>query len=140
MKRKQLVKLPDSELDIMMLLWSAQKGCRVADIFYGLKDSHPLSKAAIHTLIERLEGRGFIRVDTVDAPSPYKMIYPIVTENEYRAVESESFVDKLFRGSWKGLIASLVDIGRITEADIDEISRMIREKEAKCTAAKEEEE
>lgn len=127
--KKQLVKLPDSELDIMLVLWNFDGECKVADIYNGLKDSHPLSKAAIHTLLERLEKRGFIETKTVDAPTPYKMIFPVVTEEEYRTAESGNFVDKLFRGNWKNLITALVDNGKITENDIEEISRMIREKE-----------
>lgn len=133
MNRKKLVKLPDSELDIMLVLWDSPRGCKVSDIFKALKDTHPLSKAAIHTLLERLHGKGFIEINTVDAPTPYKMILPVVTEKEYRAEESDSLVDKLFRGNWRSLIASLVDSGRITEADIDEISRMIRDKEAEIS-------
>lgn len=128
--KKQLVKLPDAELDIMLVLWSKSDACKVIDIYNGLKETHPLSKPAIHTLLERLENRGFVKSQTVEAPTPYKTIFPIVSEAEYRTAESENLVDRLFRGNWKNLIAALVDNGKITEADIDEITRMIQEKEA----------
>ncbi len=126
---RQLIKLPDSELDIMLVLWYYDSECKVVDIYNRLKESHPLSKTAIHTLLERLEKKGFIESKIVDAPVPYKTFVPVVTEKEYRTNESKNIVDKLFRGSWQNLIAALVDNGKITEKDIEEISRMIREKE-----------
>ena len=129
MTKRQLVKLPDSELDIMLILWNHEGECKVVDIFNTLTDTHPLSKPAIHTLLERLEKKFFIKSKTVDAPIPYKVFIPVVTEEEYRTSESKSIVDRLFRGSWQNLIAALVDNGNITENDIEEISKMIREKE-----------
>ncbi len=128
---KSIPKIPEAELDIMLILWKADVPSRVIDIFNGLKDTRPCSKPAIHTLLERLEKRGFVRQDTVDAPTPYKLITPLISEEDYRATESNAFVDKLCRGSWKTLIATLVDTGRITGEDMDEIAKLLDSAEKK---------
>ena len=128
---KSIQKIPEAELDIMLILWKANGPSRVIDIYNGLQGIRPCSKPAIHTLLERLEKRGFVKQETVDAPTPYKLITPVITEKEYRATESNAFLDKLCRGSWKTLIATLVDTGRITSDDIDEISVLLESKNRK---------
>ena len=124
-------RIPEAELDIMLILWKASGPSRVIDIYNGLRSIRPCSKPAIHTLLDRLEKRGFVQQETVDAPTPYKVITPKVTEAEYRAAESNTFLDKLCRGSWKTLIATLADTGRITSEDIDEITQLLESKKKK---------
>lgn len=124
-KNKATTKIPDAELDIMLFLWNRTEPAKVIDIYNGLREIRPCSKPAIHTLIERLASKGFVRIETADAPSPYKLISPLISEKEYRAFESDNFLAKLCRGSWKTLIATLVDTGRISSEDIDEISRLL---------------
>lgn len=126
MNRQKIIRIPDAELDIMLILWKSGDALRVSEIHNALKDIRPCSKPAIHTLIERLSDRGFVKIETVDASTPYKLITPLVMENDYRAAESENFVDKLCRGSWKTLIATLVDTGKISRDDIDEITELIK--------------
>lgn len=123
-------RIPDAELDIMLILWKSDVPLKVIDIYNGLRTVRPCSKPAIHTLLDRLASRGFVKQETVDAPTPYKRITPLVTEEEYRAAESENFLSKLCRGSWKTLIATLVDTGKITSDDIEEISRLLNHKES----------
>lgn len=124
-RNKATIRIPDAELDIMLFLWKRNEPAKVIDIYNGLREIRPCSKPAIHTLIERLAAKGFVQIETVDAPSPYKLVTPLVSEKEYRASESDHFLTKLCRGSWKTLIATLVDTGRITSEDIDEISRLL---------------
>ena len=123
---KLLPKIPEAELDIMLILWKVSSPARVLDIYNALQSVRPCSKPAIHTLLDRLEKRGFVKQETVDAPIPYKQITPVVTESEYRAAESNVFVDKLCRGSWKTLIATLVDTGRISTDDLTEITELLQ--------------
>ncbi|MFQ9149916.1 MAG: BlaI/MecI/CopY family transcriptional regulator [Eubacteriales bacterium] len=43
------------------------------------------------------------------------------------AQPSDSFISRIFAGKWQGLIANLVDAGKITDDDIAEIERIIGE-------------
>jgi len=110
----------------MLILWKTPGSARVLDIYNALQSIRPCSKPAIHTLLDRLEKRGFVKQETVDAPIPYKRITAVVSESEYRAAESNVFVDKLCHGSWKTLIATLVDTGRISSDDITEITELLQ--------------
>jgi len=124
-------RIPDAELDVMLILWKSDTPLRIIDIYNGLRTVRPCSKPAIHTLLERLAAKGFVRLDTVEAPTPYKLVTPLVSERDYRAAESDNFLAKLCRGSWKTLIATLVDTGKITSEDIEEISSLLNRKENK---------
>ena len=126
---QSIPRIPEAELDIMLILWKASGPSRVIDIYNGLKTIRPCSKPAIHTLLDRLEKRGFVKQETIEeAPTPYKRITPLISEKDYRAAESNAFLDKICRGSWKTLIATLADTGRITSEDIEEISKLLEEK------------
>ena len=51
---KKTVELPDSELDIMMILWDAGKPMMVSDVHEALQVKRPCTKPAVHSLIDRL--------------------------------------------------------------------------------------
>ena len=126
---KKVGRVPEAELDIMIILWRTAKPMKVSDICSNLQSYRKCSKAAVHTLIDRLSKRGFVKIEHVEASLPYKLIHPIVTEEEYRALESETLIEKLCRGKWQPLIASLYDSGKLTQNDIDEIAAMLNGKD-----------
>lgn len=132
-------RIPDAELDIMLILWknggqTKEEGVyapsRIIDVYNGLRSVRPCTRSAIHSLLERLASRGFVKIELTEGPTPYKLITPLVSEAEYRAAESLNFLEKLCRGSWKPLIAALIDAGEITDSDIEEISAMLNGKNA----------
>ena len=86
-----------------------------------------LGLAAGALLLDRLAGKDFVSIRTIDAPTPYKVVTPLVTRDEYSSAASDSFISRIFAGKWQGLIANLVDAGKITDDDIAEIERIIGE-------------
>lgn len=131
MEKTNHTQLPDAELDIMLILWRRAKPSLVSDIHRELQEKRPCTKPAVHIQLDRLAAKGYVKVETVDAPVPYKLVTPLVGEEEYCRTASDSFISKLFHGSWQGLIANLVDAGRITDADLEEISEIINRRSQK---------
>ncbi len=128
MKNERTIpKLPESELDVMLVLWSYDRPVRIAEIFNDLKSVRPCTKSAIHTLVENLHTRGFINIEHTSDKQSYKLITPIVSEDEYRAAEAGSFVKKLCGGRWQKLICALVDSKEISDSDIGELSELLKE-------------
>lgn len=123
--KKKLSRIPDAELDIMLILWRHDRALRVSEIYTELQPVRPCSKAAVHTLIDRLSKRGFTHIEHVETTQPYKLITPLVKEKDYRTTESQTLVDKLCSGKWQPLIASLCDCGKLSEADLDEIAELL---------------
>lgn len=125
---RKVAKVPEAELDIMIILWKNGVAMKVSDICSELQSYRKCSKAAVHTLIDRLAKRGFVNIEHVEAALPYKLISPLVTEKEYRDAESETLIDKLCSGKWQPLIASLCESGKLTEDDIDELTAILNSK------------
>ncbi len=127
-KEKRIQKLPEAELDVMLVIWKLNRPAKIIDIFEGLKQVHPLSKSAIHTLVDNLLKREFIKIEYSPDKQSYKMISPLVSEEEYRAVEADSFVSKLCRGKWQNLITALVDTNEISDEDLEELTSLLNKK------------
>jgi len=110
-------KIADSELEVMRILWREGRPLSFAEIRKELEIKTPWSKSTIQTLLVRLRDKGVIR-----ARNHYVILYtPNVTEEEYMRAEEQSFLDKLFDGSAKKLVAALCQSGQLGENDIDEL-------------------
>ncbi len=130
MKHKRSIpRLPDAELDIMLVIWKYERPVKVLEIVNDLKPIRPCSKSAIHTLVESLQRRGFIQIAFSPDKRSYKMITPLITEDEYRTAEADSFIDKLCGGKWQTLIAALTASDRLTEKEIGELTQLLEKKE-----------
>lgn len=128
MGENKRIQLPDAELDVMMVLWQRGEPSSVPDIHRDLQERRPCTRPAVHILLDRLAAKGFVQVDVVDSPVTYKRITALVTEEEYCQAASESFVEKICRGRWQRLIATLVQAGEITDEDLEEIARIVNRK------------
>ena len=128
MGENKRIQLPDAELDVMMVLWQRGEPSSVPEIYRDLQEKRTCSKPAVHILLDRLADKGFVRIDVVETPVTYKRITALVTEEEYCQAASESFVEKICRGRWQRLIATLVQAGEITDEDLEEIARIVNRK------------
>lgn len=55
---KENRRLPESELDIMLVVWNAGGGVSAPAILEGLE--RPLTASALHSYLKRLEEKGFL--------------------------------------------------------------------------------
>ena len=125
---KKTVELPDSELDIMMILWDAGKPMMVSDVHEALQVKRPCTKPAVHSLIDRLAKKGFVNIRVIDKPITYKLITPKIKRSDYTGEAEKGFINRFFNGSKSRLIASLIDNGEFTKAELDELSALIENK------------
>ncbi len=99
---KPPLSIPDSELDVLKVLWDRQQAT-VRDVLktleaaghVGEKDGRPWSYATVATLLDRLETRGVVKSDRADQAFTYR---PVVTAREVQRRRVESLVDKLYQG------------------------------------------
>lgn len=128
MNTKNIHKLPDSELDVMIVIWRYDRPVMIVDIWNDLKDIRPCTKPTVHSLLDNLEKKGFVKVEFSTDKQSHKIITPLISEEEYRADATSSFVQKLCRGRWQTLIAALADNDEISEDDLDEIAALLSTK------------
>lgn len=111
-------KIQDSELEVMRVLWNAGGTMPLTQIRWLLSARCGWEDSTIKTLIRRLKLKGAVKTEG-------RGVYTaIVTEEEYSQWSTHVFINKLFAGSAKNLVASLVSDGQLSEDDIKELSAM----------------
>ena len=115
-------KIADSELEVMRVLWREGRPLSFTEIRTALEGKSNWSKSTIQTFIGRLRDKGIIA-----AHNHYVTLYsPNVTEEEYLKSEGQNFIDKLFGGNAKNLVAALCRNGQLAENDIDELKSFFK--------------
>lgn len=115
-------KISDSELEVMRFMWRENRPLSYAEIRKELERTTKWNKSTIQTLVVRLRDKGIISVQ-----EHYVLLYTAnVTEEEYIKAEGQSFIDKLFNGSAKQLVASLCKNGQLAKEDIDEMKSFFK--------------
>ncbi|MBQ7299273.1 MAG: BlaI/MecI/CopY family transcriptional regulator [Clostridia bacterium] len=118
-------RIPDAELEVMLVLWHSSSPLTVGEITNTLTESRPWKSGTVHVLLARLEERGFVACDK----SEYKHRFsPIVSEEDYRKGEEKTLMHRFFGGSAKRMIASLLDADGLSDKDLEELTALLKRK------------
>lgn len=118
-------RLPDSELEVMQVIWSNKPPMSRADIEKYLADSYPIAQTTVLTLLMRLTEKGFL---SADKQGQKKMFTPLISQQEYLAEQSNRFFNKLCGGSLSTFAAALCDSG-LTKEEIAELRSLLERDE-----------
>lgn len=125
MDSREIRRLPESELEIMQIIWHEAAPVSRMTIESVLHRTHPLAPTTILTLLTRLCDRGFLSLRKEGRTNLYE---PLITEKEYLAVESRSFLDRLFHGSVAGFATALCDSG-VKKEELEELRKLLEKGE-----------
>lgn len=117
----EIKRLPESELEIMQIIWKETPPISRAAVEEALENTHPLASTTILTLLTRLCEKGFLSIEKEGRTNLYR---PLITEKEYLALESRSFLDRVFHGSVAGFAAALCDSG-VRKEDLEELRELL---------------
>ena len=109
--------VPDAELEILEVLWSAGRALNAGEIRIRLEENKNWERTTVLTLIQRLLKKGVISQEK-------REVYyyaPCIRREEYVNKETKNFVDKFFKGSSRNLAAALVNSEALTKEDIEEL-------------------
>ena len=115
-------KITDSEVEVMRVLWQADYELPMADIRKTLEQKSKWETSTIKTLLRRLCEKGVVLV-TKKEVFYYK---PLVSETEYNEYSTQSLIDRLFSGSAKNLVASLLGSKKLNDNDIEELRDLFK--------------
>ena len=121
---KKIVKLPEAELEIMLIIWEQEKNIKTEQIIEKLEGKKAWKKTTVLNFLARLVDRGFLEVKKQGRFNVYN---PIINEQEYLEQESKTFLRKVFGNSIKKLVASLYNSKSISKKDLEELQCFIKE-------------
>ena len=118
-------KISDSELEVMRVLWEAGDALPVTEIRQALQERKGWEATTVKTLIQRRLGKGAV------SQEKRKVFYysPLVSEQEYNDWAANDLVRRLFRGSAKELVVTLVKSEGLSAQDIDELRALFKVEE-----------
>lgn len=116
-------KIMESEYEIMKVLW-AESPLTASEIYMILSKRKSWSKSTIITLINRL-----VEKEALSCEKRGVYFYtPVVTQLEYTKYHADSFLEKMFHGNTRNLLAYFCDNSDVTLEDLNELKQMIQDK------------
>jgi len=123
MKQQTLTK---SEMQVMNILWSLDRGACVNDILAQYPDPKP-AYTTIATFLKILTQKGFVEHKK---GSGKLLIYsPLITKEKYRRQVMEEVKDDFFGNSFKSMFSFFVREEHLTAEEIQELIDQIKEEE-----------
>lgn len=119
-----LKKIPEAELDIMKIIWGNERTMTSKEIIKIMEESNQWKKTTTLTLLKRLTNKKIISAEKGKMITYYTAI---VDEKSYSAMETSNFFKKFHGNSLKSFITTLHDSNDITDKDLDELEKWIRD-------------
>ncbi len=123
-----LSKIADSELEILKLLWRENRRMTMPEIRKELEITTGWQAPTIKTLLYRLCDKGAVKAEKRSTPVKRDSYcyFAIVSEKDYNSYAANSLINRLFDGSAKNLVASLIDGNKLNDNDINELRSMFK--------------
>lgn len=118
-------KISDSEWEIMQIIWK-NPNCTALFVIEKLKDIKEWKPKTIKTLIKRLVDKNILGYTQEGREYKY---YSLVDENECKRIEGNSFLDRVYSGSLKAMMANFLESEKLSKKDIDELRDILKQKE-----------
>jgi predicted transcriptional regulator len=118
----KIKRLPDSELEVMLIVWRQGEAIHTGEILQKLSVKKPTNIQAVQSTLNRLLGKEFIRCQKIGRLNFYT---PLIDEAEYRDQETETFLEQMYHSSPMKLIAALLSKQAMSDADLREIRQLL---------------
>ena len=118
-------KIPDAELEIMMIIWDAGRPVTRVEIEENLSDDREVLPNTILSLLTRLEKRGFVKKERDGKLNYYSAL---VEKEPYLKEAGQGFLNRMFRGSLKNFAAALYDGEELSKEEAAELMEFLENK------------
>ncbi|MGE7271792.1 BlaI/MecI/CopY family transcriptional regulator [Brevibacillus panacihumi] len=124
---KKLGRLSETEMEVMEVIWGVAAPVTVAQLL-DIFESKGWKTSTLSTILKRLIEKGYLTKSMTGKVNYYD---PVLTLDEYKKHETQSFLSRLYNGKVKNFIASLVDDDELSREDIAELKEWFARKEGK---------
>lgn len=113
--------ISDSELELMKIVWAGGGTARYAQIMDELaKTGRKWQKNTVITLLSRLVDKGLLKTNKIGRKNEYTAL---VSEAGYQAAQTRTLLNKLYEGSAKGLVTTLIQQDMLSAEDYEDLKR-----------------
>ncbi len=123
--RPQATTLTEQELELMKIVWALGKPT-VREVYEKLLERRKVAYTTVMTMLNVLADKGRLKKRKEGKAFVYA---PVEPRNKVVGSMVREFVGRVFDGSAKPLLVQLVQDRKLSEEDLDDIRRMIRESE-----------
>ena len=103
----------------MKVIWGNKETALYAEIAEALSaKGMDWTKNTIITLLSRLVDKGYLKTSKIGRRNRYTAL---VSEDAYQAVQTAQFVDKIYAGDARGLVAALIQKDFLSASDYEEL-------------------
>jgi BlaI family penicillinase repressor len=121
---KAAPRISEAEWEVMKVIWK-KAPCSAAAISEALGARFRWSSATVKTFLNRLLGKGALRFEKSGKAYLYS---PAHTEEEFRAAEGESFLNRVFDGALSPMLTHFVQSRHLTSKEWDSLEQILRER------------
>lgn len=121
--------LTDLQLAILGVLWEEGEST-VNGVRERLAGRRDLARTTVATLLSRLEDRGVVEHREEGREYVYRAA---LTEEQVLRSRVDALAENLFGGDVPTLVSRLLDMGDLEPSELDQVRRLIQEKEAGMT-------
>ena len=125
---KNIKKLGEAELEILQVIWKTDVPVTSGFILKELQERRKWQLSTLMTSLSRLVDKGFISCDRTTGNNLYSSI---ISENDFKAKESKSFLEKLYNNSIQNMVATLYSNKAIKDTDMNELRKFLDDLEGK---------
>ncbi len=118
-------RLPDSELEIMMIIWDLNRPVTRAQIEEQMGEGKKPAPTTVLSFLSRLQEKGFLEVSKSGKNNVYNAL---VDKEDYMRAESRNILKRLFHNSAKNFLAALYDGDNLSDSELKELEDYINEK------------
>lgn len=110
-------KISSSELEVLEVLWGSQEPMPIAAVRTALEGTHSWDVSTVKTLLRRLREKGAVDCEKRDV----FYYWPLLSREEYRRWSTQSFLQRVYQGSARDLVAGLVASCSLSPEDLNEL-------------------
>ena len=122
-----VIRLSDSEWLLMNALWDHSPST-ITQLVERLRVDTGWSKHTVITMLSRLEAKGAVRHEEGERA---KQFYPILDRADTQRQETRSFLSRLYGGSLKLMVNTLVGDTRLSDEDLAALDALLKKAEEK---------
>ncbi len=118
------LKISEAEMEIMKIVWDSSTEITTNDILNSLPKDNSWKLTTVLTFASRLIKKGILKTDKRGKTNYYTAI---ISEEEYKEVQSRIFLEEIHSGSIKSFIATLYNGKKINKKDLEELKKWFLE-------------